>query len=145
MMKKIFLFLFLVIFTLTAGLPAVKAETKTNQPTTPVAWYGCTESGVFFIHQSLVDEVEGETPPYLRAAVTAWQDKEMKKQGEYWVYNTHKHLFTPQYWCVNIGGDRYLPHELVNIGSNKLKKGEVVDNHRGGFNFKTKPLEKLPF
>jgi hypothetical protein len=142
-MKKVLLILVALLFTVQVAVAAAAGNQPQTQQST--VWYGCTENGVFFVHMSLVDDVEGETPPYLRAAVTGWQDVKMEKQGNYWVYNTHKHLIVTQYWCVNIGGDRYLPHELINIGSDKLKKGEVVDNHRGGFNFKTVPLKKLPF
>jgi hypothetical protein len=106
--------------------------------------YGMTTSGIFFVSAEMVNAAEGSSPK-LRAPSTGWEDKDMKLSGSYYIYDSGRKMSTAMAvsWCVNIGGNRFLPHALESCedpGKFVLVDSDIMDNGIGGYNFRTKPI-----
>jgi len=109
--------------------------------------YGFTKDGLFFIAKSLIVEFKGSKPKF-RADLTDWEDCPMKEQNGYYIYKydiKSQPLTDKVIYCFSIGGNRYIPHVLVNKRPIRYNHDDVSDNNQGGYNFKTLPLEKCPF
>ncbi len=108
--------------------------------------YGVTTTGIYFISQEMVDAVEGSSPK-VRTAKNGWMDESMTLNNGYYTWDSGAMLSTAfaVTWCVNIGGNRFLPHALEqaeNPGKYIRENEDIVENGVGGYNFRTKPINK---
>jgi hypothetical protein len=119
---------FAICLPLTAG-----AQDFKGQP------YGVTTNGVYFLDAKVWNKAEGDAPKVMYGP--AWNPKPMKLVGGYYIYESglRKRLGVKTDYCFDIGGDRFIPHALVEDPI--IKDGDFVDNGRGGYNFRTAPIE----
>ncbi|MBD3248377.1 hypothetical protein GF382_03770 [Candidatus Falkowbacteria bacterium] len=107
--------------------------------------YGVYTNGIYFISKEMVDAVEGSSPK-VRTANNGWEDEGMRLVGKYYVWDSGR-KFVDAFalsWCVNIGGNRYLPHALEQAEDpgKYVLPGTVVSNGVGGYNFQDRPINK---
>ncbi|MDD5031631.1 MAG: hypothetical protein PHR36_01135 [Patescibacteria group bacterium] len=140
-MKRIFCFAVFFLFAL--GF-VVQAQEFVSPPDSIL--YGVYEDGTFFVAKKLVDAVEGEKPKF-RADLTEWRDEEMSLSADKKYYFFKAGVMLPLEkefsFCFAIGGNRYIPHALLTLDSSLLKavrEEDIVDNDRGGYNFRLKPI-----
>lgn len=102
--------------------------------------YGFTSDGLFYIHKDVV-AAAGADDPKLVAGINKWERVAMKRTGDYYIYQaktTGQYKF-PLLYCFDLGGERYIPHVLVDMGSPLINPDEVKPHGNGGYNFFTKP------
>lgn len=109
--------------------------------------YGVTTSGLFFIHKSLVDEINGSAP-YLRTSLDGWNaEYEMKLNDEYYTVSlsTKKELNRKISYAIKIGSNKFIPHALLDVFSDLINEDDCVSTELSGYNFQTMPLRETPF
>ena len=102
--------------------------------------YGFTSEGLFYIHVDVVAAAGGDSPE-LVAGFNNWARVPMSRSGNYYIYqaSTTGQFKFPLLYCFDLGGERYIPHVLVDMGSPLINPDEVKSNNSGGYNFLTKP------
>jgi hypothetical protein len=110
-----------------------------------VPLFGVSSDGIYFVHQSLVEKIEGSSPKVLFGP--NWSEQPMRLEGEYYVYRSGRPIYVKKVsYCFAVGGSHYLPHVLADFDipgasfSELESRGEVRDNLSGGYNFYTKPV-----
>ncbi|MFH1885457.1 MAG: hypothetical protein ABIM40_02060, partial [Pseudomonadota bacterium] len=73
----------LVLAALFSG--GCREKALTVQPPEDRPLYGCTPAAEFFVHESMVRELDAGDPS-LVSPVTEWEPRDMERRGEYWVY-----------------------------------------------------------
>lgn len=129
-MKKWFVALVVIAFCLPL---AANAQDFKGQ------LYGVTTDGTYFISKKLVDKAEGDAPKAMFGP--SWNRKDMQAAGDYFIFKSgvKKRLGVKTDYCFDIGGDRYIPHALAEDPI--IKDGDFVDNGKGGYNFRTGPID----
>jgi hypothetical protein len=119
-MKKIIV-LCLVLSLAFLGCSSKKpiVEVPTGKPL-----YGFTEEGVFFVHNTLVENAQGDNPK-LRSQTSEFRPRDMVKQGDYWVFDvrdTHGDFerfrfyrdFAILYY-FEVDFEKYIPNQLMSF------------------------------
>ena len=107
--------------------------------------YGFTANGIFYIHSDLIDAAGGGWPE-ITGGFTGRKRISMDRKGDYYIWQartTGPYRFA-QFYCFHIGGETYIPHALVDLGSPMINPQHVKHNPTGGYNFLTDPQEELP-
>ena len=139
----------LCVLALLAGLGCGKPKTPEIAIPQNIPLYGFTEQGVFFIHQSLVENIKGENPR-LVSQITDWKPRKMEQKGVYWVYDCHAQpkdfgMFQfykgfPVEYYFEAGFNKSIPNNLLQFEglflSQELRLHETV-----GYIFLTEPVE----
>jgi len=110
-------------------------------------YYGFSKSGVFYIHKTLIEQSDGETP-CLVAGVTNWKkDVTMQSDGDYYIYEAkidRPYKINLEY-CFYIGNGNHLPQLLLEKSSMLIRDGDYkINNTKDGNNFYTSPQAFYP-
>jgi hypothetical protein len=129
-MKKLILLVSLLVVIFWTSGPVLSAEFKPPLG----ALYGVTVAGDYFVAKKLVEAAEGEKPKAMYGP--AWDRKAMTLVGDYFVYRSgvKKRVGIKTDFCFDIGGNRFLPHALIE--NEMIKQSDAVDNGVGGYNFR---------
>ncbi|MEW5733884.1 MAG: hypothetical protein AB1921_03460 [Thermodesulfobacteriota bacterium] len=146
-MKK---FLALALVFALAGCAGSTKILHTYPVPTDKPLYGVTPEGVFYVHESLVKNAQGEDPIFA-SDITYFKGRRMQLRNGYYVYDSAQNASDkaqfdhamkrrlPPTYIFAIGKGRHIP--LAIKGADWLNSKDVVEDRRAGEVLSTWPAE----
>ncbi|GEM_PF-4220539 len=109
--------------------------------------YGFTKTGVFYIHKSLIEQANGNTPCLVAGVTNYSKNSPMLLDGDYYIYEAKidKPYDIKLEYCFNIGNGINIPQILIEKSSKLILKGDYKTNSSNdGTNFYTSPQDYYP-
>lgn len=151
-MKKPFIFRLFLVLLVIAALSACSPKKPPVAVPQDVVLFGFTEGGVFFINNTLVENIEAKTVK-LRSQTSDFKSREMERRGDLWLYDVSTHQSDSEMFKMYrdfpilyyFEGDnrKTIPNDLLKYDD--LFDSEILRiTNKQGYVFYTDPVEKLP-
>jgi len=107
--------------------------------------YGVTADGTYWISSALVNGADGSNPKLMTAADNFARHAMVLDGDCYTVKAKVPLLGMAVDFCIDIGGNRYIPHALQAVTDQEIlarvNPNDILDNGVGGYNFHVKPFQ----
>ncbi|MEW5733883.1 MAG: hypothetical protein AB1921_03455 [Thermodesulfobacteriota bacterium] len=151
-MRKTGLFrLVLILMVIAAGVGCSEKKPPIAVPQN-ITLFGFTEAGIFFIHNTLLENIEAKTIA-LRSQTSDFRARDMERKGDFWVYDVSSHredseMFKmyrdfPILYYFEGDNRQTIPNDLMKY--DKLFDSDILRiKNKLGYVFYTEPIEKMP-
>ena len=130
-----------------AKITVIKATQNSIYSSKVNLLYGFTKTGVFYIHKSLIEQANGNTPCLVAGVTNYSKNVPMLLDGDYYIYEAKidKPYDIKLKYCFYIGNGIHIPQILKEKSSNLIIIGDYIANDSNdGSNFYTSPQDHYP-